>query len=212
MRLILLLALNLIFSAPAWAAYYGVLDNGEIMGAGKYKATLNTQALTENGGLNLGGIFDIGMSEEFGVRGLIGFGKTDFYSGALVKWMPVPDIENQPAMGFNAGLVYAKDGGVADLTVRIEPMLSKRLVVEATTFTPYLALPVGIRMRDSNVRGEDDESTATFQMVVGSQLQVERWKNLQFLAEIGIDLDNSPGYISVAGVFYFDQEQGFTLE
>lgn len=211
MRLTTLLA-ALLLTFNAHAAYYGVLDNGEVMGAGKYKATTDIQALTDDGGLNLGGTFDIGFDEEFGARALLGFGETDFYVGGMVKWMPVPDIDNQPAMGFNTGIVYAKEGKVSDLTFRVEPMLSKRILIEETVLTPYAALPVGLRLRNSDNPRVKEENDVTVQLALGTQLQVPQWKNLQFMGEIGLDLNEAPGYIAFAAVFYFDSEKGFSLE
>ncbi len=200
------------FSAPAFAGYYSVLDTGEVLQAGHYKVTGDAQILTKNGGLNAGATFDMGFQEEFGLRALVGFGSTDVFAGGLFKWMPVPDIENQPAIGFNAGILYGKDGDTSDMTVRFEPLVSKKLHIEQTTLTPYASLPIGIRTRNSSNYYVEDGTKMTFQMVVGSQLQVEQWKNLQFMAEIGLDLDKAPSYISFAGVFYFDSENGFSLQ
>jgi hypothetical protein len=129
----------------------------------------------------------------------------------MVKWIPIPDVDKQPAMGINIGLVYGKDGDYSDLTFRFEPMLSKKIDVEGTVFTPYAAAPVGMRMRDTSNPYINDDTKATFQLVVGSQLQVEKWKTMQFMAEVGIDIDNSPGYVAGAVVFYFDKE-GFSIE
>jgi len=211
MRNIMALSLALFLTLPAHAAYYGVLDSGEVLQSGKYKFTGDAQALTENGGLNLGASFDMGFQEEFGLRGLVGFGKTDFYAGGLFKWMPIPDLDNQPAMGFNVGILYGKDGDVSDMTVRFEPLMSKRLTIEQTTFTPYVSLPVGVRVRDTNNPYINDDTKMTFQLVLGSQLQVEAWKNLQFIGEVGIDLDEAPGYLSIGAILYFDGENGFSL-
>ncbi len=204
-------ALTALLSTPAFAAYYGVLDNGEVMAKGKYKLTSDAQVLTDNGGLNIGGTFDMGMDDEFGLRAQLGFGKTDFYAGAFVKWMPIPDIDRQPAMGINIGILYGNDGDYSDMTFLFQPMLSKKIEVENTVFTPYAAAPVGMRMRNADDRNVDDDTKATFQLVVGSQLQVEKWKTLQFMAEIGLDIDNAPGYVSGAAVWYFDSE-GFAVE
>jgi hypothetical protein len=208
-RILISIAL-LAFTTPAYAAYYGLLDNGEVLPQGRYKLTGDAQVLTDNGGLNVGGTFDMGMNDEFGLRALLGFGKIDFYAGAMVKWMPIPDVDRQPAMGMNIGLVYGNDGDYSDLSFRFEPMLSKKITIESTVLTPYAAVPVSMRMRNADNDRIDDDTKATFQLVVGSQLQIEQWKNLQFMAEIGIDLDNAPGYIAGAAVFYFDQD-GFSL-
>jgi hypothetical protein len=194
-RILISIAL-LAFTTPAYAAYYGLLDNCEVLPQGRYKLTGDAQVLTDNGGLNVGGTFDMGMNDEFGLRALLGFGKIDFYAGAMVKWMPIPDVDRQP--------------DYSDLSFRFEPMLSKKITIESTVLTPYAAVPVSMRMRNADNDRIDDDTKATFQLVVGSQLQIEQWKNLQFMAEIGIDLDNAPGYIAGAAVFYFDQD-GFSL-
>lgn len=204
------LVMALTFSTSTWA-YYAVLDNGEVLKSGRYKLTGDAQALTQDGGLNVAARFDAGFQEEFGVRALAGVGKTDFFVGGLFKWMPIPDLERQPAIGFNIGLLYGKDGDTRDLTFRFEPLISKRIEVDATAFTPYASLPLGLRMRDSDDRSVNEDTRLAVQLVVGSQLQIEAWKNLQFMAEVGIDIDNSPGYISGAAVLYFDEENGFTL-
>lgn len=194
----------LLISIPVHAAYYGVLDNGEVQPAGQYKVTTDVQALTKNGGLNLGGTFDMGFNDEFGVRALLGFGKTDFYAGAMFKWMPIPDLENQPAIGVNLGVVYANDEDIRDMSFRAEPLVSKRLTVEQTVITPYAALPVSVRVRDTNSVTVKEDTRMAFQLVLGSQLQIEAYKNLQFIAEIGLDLDQAPGYVSMGAIWYFD--------
>jgi hypothetical protein len=201
---LLVLALSaLTFSAPAWA-YYDVLDNGEILAPGRYKVTGGLQALTDRGGLNAGAIFDAGFGDEFGARGLVGIGDTDISFGGLFKWMPIPDIENQPAIGFNAGLLYAKDADVRDITFRFEPLVSKKIVVNQSAWTPYASLPIGLRSRDSDA--SSNHSDVTWQLVAGTQLQLEQWKELQFIAEIGADLDHALSHVSVAAIYYFDQQ------
>lgn len=195
-------------STNAWA-YYTVLDNGEVMGQGKYKLSPGLQFLTDHGGVNLNTSADMGLNDEFGIRGNLGFGEVNFYGAGFVKWMPVPDIDNQPAVGLNAGIVYASDGDFNELTIRFEPMASKKFTVGNNAFTPYVALPIGIRMRNWDNR--DDENDVAWQAVVGTQVQVEQWKNLQFITELGFDIDNSPGYFAISAVMYFDDQNGFSL-
>jgi hypothetical protein len=212
MRSILTCFLMTVFSAPAFAGYYSVLDTGEVLKSGQYKLTGDAQILTKNGGLNVGGTFDMGFQEQFGLRALVGFGSTDVFAGGLFKWTPIPDVDNQPMIGMNIGVLYGKDDSISDMSVRFEPIVSKRLVVDQTTITPYASLPISIRNRHSEDWWVKDGTRGTFQMVVGSQLQVEKWRNLQFMAEIGLDLDQAPAYLSVAAVFYFDSENGMKLE
>jgi len=196
-------------ASPAHA-YLDVLDTGEITKPGTFKLTGDLQLLTDIGGANVGGIFDMGFQDEFGVRTLFGTGRTNFYVGGLFKWMPIPDIEGQPAIGFNAGLIYGSMDHNRDLTFRFEPLLSKKFTTDSVLFTPYISLPVGLRSRDSRDLGNSND--LTWQLVTGTQMQVEKWKRLQFVGEIGLDLGQAPSYISVAAVFYYDHENKFNLE
>lgn len=197
-------------SSPCWA-YYDVLDTGEVMQKGKYKLTADTQLLTSTGGGNVGVIADAGIQEEYGLRAIAGLGRTDYFFGGLFKWMPIPDIQNQPAVGFNAGLLYAKWYDNRDLTFRFEPLVSKKFSLEQVIITPYGSIPLGLRTRSSNVNSDTGTDIA-WQFVVGSQLQIEKWKNLQFMGEVGLELDHSLSHISVAAIWYFDEENGFELK
>lgn len=208
MKKILALIVGLM-STPCWA-YYEVLDTGEIMAPGHYKLTATGQALTSTGGANVAAIFDAGFQEQYGVRAIAGFGHTDYFLGTYFKWMPIPDMDSQPAIGFNLGLLYAKQADVRDLNFRFEPLLSKKFSGDTLVLTPYVTLPFGLRTRNSET--QDSRASVTWQLAVGSQVQIERWKNLQFMGEIGLDLENAVSYVSAAAVWYFDQENGFQLK
>jgi hypothetical protein len=206
--LISFLALSL--SSQAWAGYYTVLDNNEILDRGHYKLGADTQFLTNgDGGVNLGVNGDIGIDDEWGARALLGFGKTDFFMGGLVKWVPIPDVDNQPAIGVNAGVLYAKWEGDSDFTLRAEPIISKKFDLNGTVLTPYASIPVGLRFRDNSVENRTDFVS---QLVVGSQLEVASLKKVQFMGEIGMDLHESPAYISLSALIYFDEENGLKFE
>lgn len=200
----------LLISIPAHA-YYAVLDNGEILPSGQFKLTPSFQSITDSGGANVSARVDAGLDDEFGMRGLVGFGKTDFFLGGILKWMPVPDIEGQPAIGMNMGLVYAKYDDIRDATIRFEPLVSKRMNVDTTVFTPYASIPLGIRTRSSDNPDVDVNTKLAWQLVVGTQLQLEQWKKMQFIGELGINLDNAPSHLSVGAIFYFD-ENGLSIE
>ena len=197
------------FSSPCWA-YYEVLDTGEILPKGSYKLTGDAQLLTDPGGVNVGAIIDAGFQDEFGARALVGFGRTDYFVGAMFKWIPIPDVDGQPAVGFNLGLIYAKWNDANDLTFRFDPLISKKFNLDNTVLTPYASIPLGVRMRNSST--QDTASHVTAQLALGSQLQVERWKNLQFMAEVGLDLSHAYSYVTAAAVWYFDEEHGFQLK
>ncbi len=202
---------GLMLNQSAEAAYYSVLDTGEIMSSGNYKLAPDLQILTDDGGLNLGVTGDMGIDDEFGLRALAGFGKTDFYFGGMLKWVPVPDIEGQPLIGMNVGLIYAKDNDIRDMLIRAEPILSKKISLNGSALTPYVALPMSVRLRNSSNPKVDEDTVIAWQLVGGAQLQVEQLKKVQFMAEVGVELNEAPSYVAGSMIFYVDEE-GFAFE
>lgn len=203
---VLLVAATL--SIPGWA-YQEVLDNAEVLNWGQLKLTGGLQGITDNGTANVTGIIDTGIQQDFGVRGLIGFGETDFYIGGLVKWIPIPDVDNQPAIGFNVGMTYATwMSDVTDTTLRFEPLISKKFAIETAHVTPYASFPLGIRMRSVDAANQSDEleddTRLTSQLVVGTQLELAQWREMQFIGEIGLDIDETFSHIALGIVYYID--------
>lgn len=195
-------------------ADYSVVDNGEVLKSGNYKVSGGTQFLTEGAGINLGFKGDMGLDHDKGLRAHAGFGRTDFSFGGFFKWMPMQDsgagsagkadAEVQPNLGGNAGILYLKDGEVSDMIIRVEPMVSKVVKIEEAIFTPYAVFPVGMRIRKSDDPAINEDTVIPIQMVVGTQLQIPQFDLLQFIAEIGIDLNKSPGYLFAGVVYYLD--------
>jgi len=200
---VLLLGL-LAISAPAHA-YYSVMDTGEVMSSGRYKLTPEIQFITQGGGANVGTNFDYGWNDDVGLRAQIGAGDTDFYLGGFLKYMPFPDIDNQPAIGFNAGLVYARDAGDNDYTVRVEPIVSKKFDVQFGAINPYASLPLGIQHRGAD-KYVNDHNNLTVQLAVGTQVDLKTLPNVGLMAEIGIDLNKTSNYVSFGGAWSFGAE------
>lgn len=189
-------------------AYTTVMDTGEIMPAGQYKMTGETQFITnDDSGMNLSGRFDAGINEEMGFRGQVGFGKTDFFMGGMFKYMPFPDTDTQPAVGFNAGLLYARDRGINLTTIRFEPLVSKHFDTTFGALTPYASLPIGILTGEKNIDGSSS-SDLQMQIAFGTQIKTNQWKNVQFMTELGLDLKDAYSYISLGLILYYDPAQG----
>jgi hypothetical protein len=204
----LILTAALILTSTA-SADYSVLDTGELMPSGNYKFTGDVQALTENAGVNVGARADMGINENFGVRALMGFGDMDFFAGGMIKWAAVKEEKSRPFFGANAGLLYVGEGDFRDLIARVEPLVSKKIDIEEVTLIPYMSAPVGFRMRRSDSDLIDDKNDVTIQLAVGSQLRIPQViPELQFIGEIGIDLNEAPGYISLGAIYYLDTTGG----
>src|SRR5690606_13854627 len=108
------------------------------------------------------------LSDDSNVRGIIGFGTTDFQVGGFYKWVPIPDVEGQPAIGFAAGVLYARTEGLNDLSLRFHPLISKQYQIDWGEITPYGSIPIGIRSID----GETD---VPVQAVIGAELKTSHW-------------------------------------
>lgn len=186
-------------------AYYSVMDTGEIMAPGRYKLTPELQFITDYGNANAGANFDIGLNDESGLRAQVGAGDTDFYLGGFYKYMPYPDVDNQPAIGFNAGVVYARDEDASDFTVRFEPIVSKKFEGDWGSVTPYGSIPIGFQHR-SAAQYVDDHNNITIQVAAGAQVDVKQIPDWGFLAEVGIDLNKTFNYLSFGAAWYFGNE------
>ena len=216
MRLLQILSSTILLAAtltaaPSWA-YNEVLSTGQVLERGQFRLTGGLQALTERGGANVTGIIDTGIQEDFEVRGILGFGKTDYLLGALVQWVPIPDVEGQPAVGFLTGITYARWFNGSEFTLQWNPLVSKKFAVGEGAIIPYAGIPLGLRFRDNQTVGVADTTQMTIQVTGGAQIQVERWKNLQFIGEVGINLEHAYSYVSAGALFYFDTEYCFKLE
>ena len=188
-------------------AYYSTMDTGNILEKGKYKFHLETQFITSNDtGLNINGYFDMGLTEDSGIRGIIGVGTTDFHIGGFYKWAPIPDMDTQPAMGLLLGVTYASFSGVNNLSLRLHPIISKTFKVEIGEIIPYGSIPIGI-LSISNDRGID----IPIQLALGTELKTLNWKNITFMAEINFDIQKSFSYFGLSANIDFDEE-GIYLE
>ena len=196
---------TLMFSLPSYG-YYSVLTTGEILPQDQYTMTPEVQFMNDPDGVNVGAHFETGLTEGSGLRGEIGVGKVDVYLGGFYKFIPYPDIEGQPAVGFNTGVVYASDAGYSEFTLRFEPLVSKKFETNFGFLTPYGSVPVGFQHRTSG----RDKNDVALQIVGGVEIGINQWNGLRLMPEFGIDLDNAPNYISLAAVLDFDAE-GFKI-
>lgn len=201
-RITKLVLIALMASAPA-LAHYSVQDTGELLEPGRYAVGTELQFVTSgDDGANILGKFDAGFSDSFNFRGIVGTGDTDFQLQALVKWVPIPDFEKQPAFGVLAGPLYARYSGENELSLRVVPFVSKKFEVEFGTLTPYAALPFAIRTYDS-------DTDAPFQFALGTKYSHPDLKGADFTAEIGFDIDKAYNYISFGAIFPLSESNRF---
>jgi hypothetical protein len=178
-------------------AYQSLISTGDMLSPGQYGASLETQFVTQNNsGANLVGRFDGAYSRDLNYRAELGFGSTDFHASGMVKWIPFPDVDKQPAIGLMGGLGYAQYDDNSEVSLKAYPLISKRFIVDIGEIVPYASLPIGIRSYGG-------ETLVPVQFTAGSELKTLYFKDLTFFAEIGFNLSNSFSYISFAALYRF---------
>jgi hypothetical protein len=199
--LLTVLPILLFWSAPSFA-FYTTMDTGRLLKEGEFKIGAEAQFITEgDDGVNLAGRFDGGINDELGWKSLVGFGTTDVFLGGFVKWVPVPDMDSQPAIGVIGGVLYANYDDVSELSLRAHPFVSKEFHPEIGTLTPYLALPIGIR----TIEGDSD---VPFQVALGADFRPDGLEKIDFIAEIGFDVNDAFPYFAFGATLEFDSENG----
>jgi hypothetical protein len=190
MRLSLLVvascSLMTLLLAPQARAYNSVLQTGDLVEPGAFQAALAPQiTLNRYDGLNVDALLDVGIDNASSARGLIGVGDgVDFEVGGLYKYIPFPDTASQPAIGGEAGVVFARTKGKSEFGLRFNPLVSKRLETEIGDVTPYASIPLSIVFRDGS-------TLVPIQFAAGAELRLLSTPNLSFFAETGFNLHDA---------------------
>ncbi len=143
----LIVVSGLFLTNPA-AAYFDTMDTGEVLRDGEYQAMVGPQFIfNQYDGANFTGRLDMGLMEGVSVRGILGFGKVDFQIGGLVKRIPFPDTPEKPAIGGSAGVIIARIGSLTQYSLRLHPLVSKKIETEVGDLTPFISLPLGVTVQ-----------------------------------------------------------------
>ena len=180
-------------------AYYATLDTGDLVAVERYRASVAPQLIVNKyDGMNLTGRFDTGINPDSSIRAILGFGKVDFQAGVLYKYIPFPDLETQPALGGMAGVLFSRVEGSTELSLRFHPLVSKKMHSDIGAFNWYGSLPLGLTSRSN-------ETFVPIQLAGGTEYAAPNWKVFKVMGEVGINLNKSFSYITVAAVFDFDE-------
>jgi hypothetical protein len=191
------LALSVLGASSA-QAYYSVIDTGEVITPHTYQVSLEPQLITNRyDGAELVGRFDAGLDEASSVRGTLGVGSVHFEIGGFYKYVPFPDVGNQPAVGGEAGVIIATVPAGTEISFRFHPLVSKRLETEIGDFIPYASLPLGLTFRP-------DRTVIPIQVALGTEFRPLNYQNLSGFFEIGVDMLDAFGYVSIAAAYRFD--------
>ena len=198
MALVFLIALLACHTA---SAYLSVGETAEILPEGFYKLGLQPQLiLSDSSGFNMGVYFDTYLAESLNGRIEIGGGKTDFWTTASVKWVPIPDVDRQPALGIRGGLIYARSDSSNFYNFQITPIVSKKADTRYGEMVPFVALP--ITFLNTNTK-----STVATQFAIGAE-----WfqnKEINYGGELDMNMSNSFTSVSAFISFPFDGSTGY---
>jgi hypothetical protein len=199
----ILVAVLIAMSPFAAHAYLSIAESGEILPQNKYQFGFEPQLLTNRGGgVNANVFFDAPFNESTSGRVTLGGGEIDFNGFASVKYVPFPDVGNQPAIGIRGGVGVAREDGENWLLAQFAPLISKKFDTEIGMTIPYIAIPFQfVNTKEENYTGSN--------IVFGSELHYHEVPNATFGAEIGAELNKSYSYISVYVSFPFDSTKGF---
>lgn len=198
LNIVFTIAVALLAANPAHA-YFSTIDTGELIAPGQYQASFEPQLIFNRyDGGNAVLRFDTGLNEESGIRGILGFGKVDFQLGGMYKYVPFPDLDKQPAIGFETGAILARVNGGSEFSLRFHPLVSKRFATEVGDFIPFASLPLGITTRSN-------ETVVPIQIAGGTEFRPLNYQNVSFFGELGINLNQAFSYFSLAAAWRFDE-------
>lgn len=180
----------LFFTSAISHGFMTVAETANIIPTNTYRVGFEPQVLTnQGGGINATVFLDRGVNESTMGRVYLGAGAQDFTTGASVKYIPFPDVDQQPAMGIRGGARYTRNEGLNFLSVEVAPLLSKKISTEKGDFHPYVAVPF-------NYNITKEKNFVSSQMVFGNEWNVPEMDRTTVGAELGFSLSDSYSYIS----------------
>ncbi|WP_253720933.1 hypothetical protein [Bdellovibrio bacteriovorus] len=192
-----------LFLSSSAHAYLSIAESGELLAPGKYQVGVEPQLLTNKGnGANFNVFFDTAINESMSGRISMGAGAVDFNAFASAKWIPIPDVDNQPAMGLRFGAGIARDEDENLIQLQLAPMLSKKFDTEYGMSVPYFSIPF-------TFLNTKEENYVASNLAIGTEFHYVDWNQVTLGAELGLELNKSYSYISIFATFPFESHKGF---
>lgn len=204
MRKLTVMVLTALIGVQA-QAYVEFAESGDVTPRGTFKVGLGPQIrMSDGSGVNVSAHFESGLRDDLSWRLTAGGGETKFYGGGSVKWIPIPDYENQPAIGARTDLTFGSVQDVTTTVFRLAPLISKGFQTDLVFFTPYAAIPIGLASGGG-------ASNVFAQLAIGSDIKVDSWENLLFNVELGSNLSKSFSYLSLNMFYFIDAKDGIKV-
>lgn len=183
-----LVTMGLTLSTTSSSAYVILGESGELIEPGKSSLSFFPQfILSDGGGFNFISFVDTGLTESSSMRLQLSTGDTDISGGASFKWVPIPDYQNQPAIGLKLGGFLGREGDSNFSHFQVAPLLSKKQSTDYGLFIPYGA----IQWSNLYISGENFRS---LQLLAGTEYLHDD-TNLKFGAELALEAKDASTYL-----------------
>ena len=197
-----ILLLSLLFAGTVHAGYLTIGESAEVVAPKNYRIGGDLQMITsEGGGMNIDAFLDTGWADGMSSRFSFGVGKVDFHLGASFKYIPIPDVARQPAIGFKASFFTARFESENINVIQLAPLVSKKMDSEIGLWTPYAAVAINMGLNSGAKTGT--------QFVLGSELALEQYESMHLAAELAMNLKDSMSHIAAFVSIPFDSQHGF---
>ncbi len=203
MKYLLLCLTFLTVPMISMANYLSIGESGEIINPGSYRVGGSLQSLSAGkGGVNVGGFLDAGWRDDLSSRFLFAVGSVEYQMGATMKYIPFPDVGNQPALGIRSALWLSRYDDTSVTTLQFAPMASKKINVQKGNLTSYVAVPINfVAMKNHNESGA--------QFTVGAEYNHPDIPNVFFAGELQLNLNKSESGLCLFASIPFDNNSGF---
>lgn len=183
-------------------SYLTTLESGEVLPLSDKRFELIPQIITsDSSGLNVDVAYNTAWKEDMSSRFQVGSGKMDIHLGGSFKWIPFPDVKQQPAIGVRGSLWYARYKDENYMTFSGAPLVSKKVEQEVGLFVPYVSIPINYTLnRQRNYFSQ--------QFVIGTEFFSPRAKDWSWSGELGLNLKDSYSYIAFLVGYQFDGSKG----
>lgn len=193
-----LLALSTLTITSTAAAYLTLGESGDLTPDGILKLGFEPQLrISEGGAANFSVFLDKAFKEDMTWRASLGTGETDLFLGAGLKWIPIPDFEKQPALGVRTDFYFGREQRETFWTLRVAPLISKRVDSDYILFSPYLSPTLGI----TGIAGRSETFS---QLILGTEIRPHDMEQIVFDVELGSNLSKSFSYLSFNVVYLLE--------
>ncbi|MBE8163012.1 MAG: hypothetical protein HAW63_03385 [Bdellovibrionaceae bacterium] len=203
-NLFLLILVTIFFQAPPAKAYYTLLTTGDLLQPHTYKVTGFIQFITDGPvGTTFNGQLESYLRDDASLLFSAGVGTHQMVSAAI-KWVPIPDLARQPAVGGVLGIQLGqfktqltsqdKAKQQQDFSIFAKTFLSKQFLVEAGEINSFASLHLSLQKFK-------EKTKVPLLLGVGTELKLFAQPKFNFIAELGFNLNQAFSYISVGLVF-----------